>query len=83
MRRVERQFLSMAVVMLLLVGVVLAANTVIIYSITSFYHNVEMYFHCLQVRLSSSAVFVFLPSQQLLLAGALQLAYFSSDLSFC
>ena len=50
MRRVERQFLSMAVVMLLLVGVVLVVNTVIIYTVNMFYHEAEVYFHCLQVR---------------------------------
>ena len=50
MRRVERQFLSMAVVMLLLVGAVLVVNTVIIYTVNIFYHEAEVYFHCLQVR---------------------------------
>ena len=50
MRRIERQFLSMAVVMLLLVGVVLSINTVIIYRVRNFIHETEVYFHCLQVR---------------------------------
>lgn len=52
MRRVERQFLSMAVVMLLLVGVALSINTVIIYRVRKFTHDSEVYFHCLQVRLT-------------------------------
>ena len=50
MRRVERQFISMAVVMLLLVGIVLIINTVIIYCVRGFIHDSEVYFLCLQVR---------------------------------
>ena len=49
MRRIERQFLSMAVVMLMLVGVVLSINTVTIYRVRYFVHGAEVYFHCLQV----------------------------------
>lgn len=58
MRRVERQFLSMAVVMLLLVGAVLAVNTVIIYTVNIFYHDAEVYFHCLQVRVQAFLIFL-------------------------
>lgn len=79
MRRVERQFLSMAVVMLLLVGVVLAANTVIIYSITSFYHNVEMYFHCLQTSTNceTPSYSIVLPLINVVAPGFLCLIFFS------
>ncbi|KAJ7391807.1 hypothetical protein OS493_016095 [Desmophyllum pertusum] len=49
MRRIERQFLSMAVAMLLVVGVVLIINTVTIYCIRDFVHDAEVYFKCLQV----------------------------------
>ncbi|CAH3146560.1 unnamed protein product, partial [Porites evermanni] len=48
MRRVERQFISMAVVMLLLVGIVLTINTVILYCVGGFIHDSEVYFLCLQ-----------------------------------
>lgn len=50
MRRVERQFLSMAVVMLLVVGVVMSINTVTMYRVRSFTHDAEVYFNCLKVR---------------------------------
>ena len=50
MRRVERQFLSMAVVMLLVVGVVMSINTVTMYNVRDFVHLAEVYFNCLQVR---------------------------------
>ena len=53
MRRVERQFISMAVVMLLLVGIVLTINTVIIYCVRGFIHDSEVYFICLQVTYHS------------------------------
>lgn len=50
MRRVERQFLSMAVVMLFVVGLVLSINTVTLYRVETFVHEAEVYFNCLQVR---------------------------------
>lgn len=48
MRRVERQFLSMAVVMLFVVGLVLSINTVTLYRVENFVHEAEVYFNCLQ-----------------------------------
>lgn len=50
MRRVERQFLSMAVVILLVVGVVMSINTVTMYRVRNFVHDAEVYFNCLKVR---------------------------------
>ena len=50
LRRVERQFMSMAVVILFVVGLVLLINTVTIYQIGDFVHEAEVYFTCLQVR---------------------------------
>lgn len=50
MRRVERQFLSMAFVMLFVVGVVMTINTVTMYGLRDFVHDAEVYFKCLQVR---------------------------------
>ncbi|XP_074622826.1 uncharacterized protein LOC141881070 isoform X2 [Acropora palmata] len=51
MRRVERQFLSMAGVMLFVLGLVLLVNTVTMYNMDNFVHEAEVYFDCL---LSSS-----------------------------
>ncbi|KAL9968372.1 hypothetical protein ACROYT_G026738 [Oculina patagonica] len=48
LKRIERQFLSMAVVMLMLVGVVMAINTMIIYRVREFVHEAEVYFYCLK-----------------------------------
>lgn len=50
MRRVERQFLSMAVIILLVVGVGLSINTVTLYRVKNFVHDAEVYFNCLKVR---------------------------------
>lgn len=51
MRRVERQFLSMAGVMLFVLGLVLLVNTVTMYNMDNFVHEAEVYFDCLLVRL--------------------------------
>lgn len=48
MRRVERQFLSMAVVILLVVGMGLSINTVALYRVRNFVHDAEVYFNCLK-----------------------------------
>ncbi|XP_068670316.1 uncharacterized protein [Montipora foliosa] len=48
MQRVERQFLSMAGVMLFVVGLVLSVNTVTLYNMDTFVHEAELYFDCLQ-----------------------------------
>jgi len=48
MRRVERQFLSMAVIILLVVGVGLSINTVTLYRVKNFVHDAEVYFNCLK-----------------------------------
>ena len=50
MRRVERQFLSMAVVIMVVMGVVMSVNTVTLYRVKDFVHDAEVYFDCLQVR---------------------------------
>ena len=50
MRRVERQFLSMAVAMLFVVGLSLAINTVTMYDVGSVVYEAEVYFNCLKVR---------------------------------
>ena len=50
MRRVERQFLSMAVVILLVVGVGLSINTMTLYRVREFVHDAEVFFNCLKVR---------------------------------
>ena len=42
--------MSMAVVILFVVGLVLLINTVTIYQIGDFVHEAEVYFNCLQVR---------------------------------
>ncbi|XP_015779035.1 PREDICTED: uncharacterized protein LOC107356918 isoform X2 [Acropora digitifera] len=47
MRRVERQFLSMAGVMLFVLGLVLLVNTVTMYNMDNFVHEAEVYFDCL------------------------------------
>lgn len=49
MRRVERQFLSMAVVITVVVGVVMSVNTVTLYRVRGFIHDAEVYFDCLLV----------------------------------
>ena len=50
MRRVERQFLSMAIAMLFVVGLTLTINTVTMYDVGNVVHEAEVYFNCLQVR---------------------------------
>ena len=50
MRRVERQFVSIAVVILLVVGGVLTITTILLYRVHDIVHQVEIYFGCLQVR---------------------------------
>ena len=50
MRRVERQFLSMAIIILLVVGFGLSTNTVTLYRVRNFVHDAEVYFDCLKVR---------------------------------
>ncbi|XP_044179446.1 uncharacterized protein LOC122960942 [Acropora millepora] len=78
MRRVERQFLSMAMVMLLLVGVVLVVNTVIIYTVNIFYHEAEVYFHCLQTSTDckSPRYNIVLPLINVVAPGFLCLVFF-------
>lgn len=49
MRRVERQFLSMAVVITVVMGVVMSVNTVTLYRVRGFVHDAEVYFDCLLV----------------------------------
>lgn len=49
MRRVERQFLSMAVLILLVVGVGLSINTMTLYDVREFVHDAEVFFNCLKV----------------------------------
>lgn len=51
MRRVERQFLSMAVVITVVMGVVMSVNTVTLYRVRGFVHDAEVYFDCLLVKL--------------------------------
>lgn len=50
MRRIERQFLSMAVVILVVAATVTSINTMTFYRTDKFVHGAEMYFHCLQVN---------------------------------
>ncbi|RMX47329.1 hypothetical protein pdam_00012599 [Pocillopora damicornis] len=49
MRRIERQFLSMAVVILVVAATVTSINTMTFYRTDKFVHGAEMYFHCLQL----------------------------------
>ena len=42
--------MSMAVVILLVVGVGLSINTVALYRVRNFVHDAEVYFNCLKVR---------------------------------
>ena len=50
MRRVERQFLSMAFLILFVVGLVLALDAVAMNRARDFIHQAIDYFDCLQVR---------------------------------
>ena len=56
MRRVERQFMSMAILILLIAGVVLSIQTIIMYRVRNNVHQAEMYFQCLQVRATDQNV---------------------------
>ena len=55
MRRVERQFLSMAFLILFVVGLVLALDAVAMNRARAFIHQAIDYFDCLQVRFQEDA----------------------------
>jgi len=78
LRRIERQFLSMAVVMLMLVGVVLTVNTTMIYRVRQFVHDAEVYFYCLQTSTNckSPRYNTILPLTNVVAPGFLCLVFF-------
>ena len=47
--RVERQFISMTVAILLVIGLVLSGKTVVDHTAKEFIHEVDQYFICLLV----------------------------------